>query len=193
MSMPRFTAENALYQTSGQYRTSRQIIYSPLRPVSSIYPAVLPAEVPIDVPGEIIVVHGEAPPCPLGWINVGGTCVLEGPSSGGGPGTVGEPGGDAGDGPGGGVGGGFGKPPKVHPLDTPLERKLKGRRCTAKEVGGDIMDADLRCQKRGNVNAGVWAFTRCYPQRDGTVDVMCCTIKADGTNKDCIPLSEVPA
>jgi hypothetical protein len=100
MNMPQFTGEASLYQTNGQYRTGSRVIHSLPQTNSPITPADIPSEVPIEVPTEeIIEIHGQAP-CPLGWINIGGTCVLEG--SGGGPGTVGEPGGGAGGGPGGG-------------------------------------------------------------------------------------------
>lgn len=111
MNIPGFTAEDSLYRTNSQYRTDRQIIYSSLLTVSSINPAVIRGEVPIDVPGEeIIPVHSCAP----GWIDIGGSCwpiPLTELSSGG---SSGAPvGGSAGSRPGGGVGGG--KPPKVKP------------------------------------------------------------------------------
>jgi hypothetical protein len=119
MTMPKFTAEASLYQTSGQYRTGRQTIYSSLRPISSIYPTVSRGEAPIDVPGEEIPVHGCAP----GWIDIGGMCwpaPLTEPSSGGGSAAPG--GGSSGSGPGGGVGGG-GTPPKDKPKP-PIKKKF---------------------------------------------------------------------
>ena len=88
MNMPRFTADAALYQTSGHYRTGRNrgAIHLAARMISPIYPAE------INVGHEIIPIG----PCAPGWEEIGGTCfpnpLTEPPlGSSGVPGTGGLP------------------------------------------------------------------------------------------------------
>ena len=57
MSLPKFTAETALYTTNGRYWNNRQI-YLPAQMNGMIHPA------------EIIEVHS----CPPGWSDIGGAC-----------------------------------------------------------------------------------------------------------------------
>jgi hypothetical protein len=152
MTMPRFTAEAALYQTNGQYRTGKQVIHSSPRTISPIYPAVIRGEVPIDVPGEEkIPVHSCAP----GWIDIGGMCwpaPLTEPSSGGGSGAPG--GGNAGSGPGGGVGGG----PMTPPKKPPKERRFnptEGGKCNADEMRKD-KNVFIARGKYAQLPGGIW-------------------------------------
>jgi hypothetical protein len=151
MNVPKFTAEASLYQTGGHYRTGSQVIHSLPRAISPITPAITSAEVPVNVPGEIIEVHGEAPGCPLGWIKIGGTCVLEGPPSGGGSGTPG--GGGEGGGPSGGAGTPFGDKPKDDPRDiygctSKQYESKKAKPCLDKGAKDPTHSTYLRCEGR---------------------------------------------
>jgi hypothetical protein len=106
MSMLRFSAEASLYKARGHYRTGRQALYLPRR-TNSLRLAFDESEVPIDVPGETIPVHG----CPPGWKEVlPGVCVRQEWEGGGGPspGTPDEPSGEGPHGPG-------GEPPRPEP------------------------------------------------------------------------------
>jgi hypothetical protein len=180
MNMPRFTAEASLYQTSGHHQTGRNrcAIHLAARMAETITPADIPSEVPIDVPGEeTIVLHGEAPPCPFGWKNVGGTCVLEG--SGGGPGTVGEPGGEGG-GPGGGVGGGpmttpkLPKPPRKSPkTGTPFKPKADAECHAIRFFEGGNFNTVINRGSYVPLSNGIWVCDNHDPGHEPGSDVRC--------------------
>lgn len=96
MTMPRFTADASLYETSGQYRTGEDKSVYAITPVlGALYPAM-----------EVIEIHG----CPPGWSDIGGSCWPDpltepsGTGSGGGGGLPSEPGGGGTGGGGGGLG-----------------------------------------------------------------------------------------
>ena len=117
MNMPRFTAEAALYPTTGHYQTGRYAITLPTPMISGIYPAR----------DEVIEVHSCAP----GWTDYGGTCLpdpLTEPSSG--SGTPDVPGGG---GAGTGTSGGPAKPPKPEPQTPPHPKE--GAACNAQLKG----------------------------------------------------------
>ena len=104
MTIPRFSAEAALYKTQGGYRTARhrQEINSAAQTDGPVY-AAMRAE-------ETIHVHSCAP----GWTEVGGECwpdPLSEPSWGS-PFDTGGGSGSGGGSGGGGGGGGSGQPPK---------------------------------------------------------------------------------
>ena len=120
MNMPRFTAEAALYPTTGHYQTGRYAITLPTPMISGIYPAR----------DEVIEVHSCAP----GWTDYGGTCFpdpLTEPSSG--SGTPDVPGGG---GAGTGTSGGPAKPPKPEPQTPPHPKE--GAACNAQLKGKDV-------------------------------------------------------
>jgi hypothetical protein len=97
MIIPRFTAEAALYRTSGRYRTGVQVNKLPATTIGPIYPAR-------EMEEEVINIHSCAP----GWTDIGGTCwpdPLTEPSWGGGTGGSGLPSGGGGGGGSGGLSG----------------------------------------------------------------------------------------
>lgn len=191
MNLPRFTAEAALYQTNGHYHMGRQINYSSLQTVSSISPAEIRGEAPIDVPGETIPISE----CRPGWIDIGGTCwpaPLTEPSSGGSSGQTG--GGSSGGGPGGGASGG-GAPPKGKPKTkrffneskVPPKQGFKpkeGRTCYGQKTeigaGGDPIITDIPYTVKGTYTAGIDSWN-CQPKSG---DAFKCNVKHDWNNGD---------
>jgi hypothetical protein len=137
MNMPRFTAEDSLYKTNGQYRTGRYTINSSAQMVGPIWPAM-----------EVIEVHG----CPPGYVlweagEEWGCALVEPPTGGGDSGAPGVPSDSGG---GGGGGGGAGKPPKRPPNKPPKTppkkyRPKSGQPCYVEQsvTSGDVTITDV--------------------------------------------------
>lgn len=128
MTIPRFTAEAALYQTNGQYRTGKNMsgIQLPAQSIGMVYPAR----------DEVIVLHS----CPPGWSDIGGSCwpdpLTEQGGSGGG-GSSGSGAVDEDSGPGGGDSGEADGVPSKKPPIIPRYKPTVGGRCRADELRKD--------------------------------------------------------
>ncbi len=177
MNMPRFTAEDSLYKTSGHYQTGRHAINSSMQMNGTIHSAVID-----DGREEVIVIVGEAPSSPWGpWVFGGG---VTGPLGGGGtPSGGGESGGG---GPGVGGGGVPFEKPKID-LDKPV---LNG--CSVNQLNSK---AAKPCNKKvdDDLNGGVKNphYFECTGKKKGKVHhpkMQCCQ-KYDGDNAICDDLN----
>lgn len=175
MTMPRFTAEAGLYQTSGHYRTSEHMVASSRQMIGTIHLAE------IEVPPEVIVITEELPEGP--WFP---------PTWGGHTAPSGTPGpfeGGEGMGKGPVKGTGKDKPAPKRPVRRPVQL---GRQCNGKEAGPDLAQAELDCAAKAKPG-GLLRTLQCFDNPDGSVEPVCCHMDAKGNIRLCISnIEQVP-